>query len=543
MMMKNNFASFSKKLEPFYGSPSKRSLSTLFSYLLFRSNIFFVQLSYFLTLSLVGYLALSVFTKPRTSSSTHPFIPNELDLFFTSVSAATVSSMSTIEMEVLSNSQLIILTILMLLGGEAFISMLGIQIERSKFPKHQNTDTTITVNDMKNSKSILEQIELYSISHSCPEKDEYSNNLFDIHNNNESLKNNSVRYLGYVVLGYLILVHLVGSALLSSYISLFSSAREVLNTKGIKTQTFSVFTIVSTFANCGFVPTNENVIVFKRNSGLLLILISQILLGNTLYPVCLRLIIWSLGKITKRREFGYLLRNCKEIGYDHLLSSVQSTLLALTVFGFILVQLILFCSLEWNSEAMDGMTFYQKFVAALFQVVNSRHAGESVVDISTISSAILVLFVVMMYLPPYTSFFPINYKDHQKKVSSDDNNTSTGHGRKTLLLECFIVSPLSYLSIFVILISITERKNMKNDPLNFNVLNVIIEVVSAYGNVGFSTGYSCKRRLQQEGDCTDRYYGFSGKWSSEGKFILIIVMFFGRLKKFSFKGGKAWKLS
>ncbi|XP_030496132.2 sodium transporter HKT1 [Cannabis sativa] len=529
MVMMNNFASFSKKLDLYSDSPNRSRTSTLFRHLLFRSNPLFIQLTYFLTISLVGYLALSVFTKPRTSQ---PLIPKQLDLFYTSVSATTVSSMSTIEMEVFSNSQLIILTILMLLGGEVFVSMLGIQIERSKLPKHQTTAVDPT------------KIELHSISNAaCPDNnnDRYSNNLLDIDINNESLKNNSIKYLGYVVLGYLVFVHLVGSALLSSYITLSSSASKVLNTKGIKTQTFSVFTIVSTFANCGFVPTNENMIVFKKNSGILLILISQILLGNTLYPVCLRLVIWSLGKITKRREFGYLLRNCKEIGYDHLLSSVRSTLLGLTVVGFIMVQLVLFCSLEWNSEAMDGMTLYQKFVAALFQVVNSRHAGESVVDISTISSAILVLFVIMMYLPPYTSFLPINYKDQQKKILSHDNNNSIG-GRKSLL-ECFMFSPLSYLSIFIILISITERKNMKDDPLNFNVLNVIIEVISAYGNVGFSTGYSCKRRLHQGGDCVDRCYGFSGKWSSQGKFILIIVMFFGRLKKFSLKGGKAWKLS
>lgn len=363
------FACLGKKLVHFCRYSCNKISQLIFR---FHVNPFFVQLSYFIVFSLLGYLALKV-SKPRTTS----FRPKEIDVFFTSVSATTVSSMSTIEMQVFSNTQLIIMTFLMFFGGEVFTSLLGLQLAKFNMSKnHETTSTTIVNSDGKKLETDVE--------HGIKSVDSLTTY-------------SSIKFLGFVVMGYLFIVNLVGSCLVGLYIILVPSARKVLESKGLYIPTFSVFTTVSTFTNCGFIPTNENMVVFKKNSGLLLLLIPQVLMGNTLYPPCLLFVIWVLKKATKRAEFGYVLKNYRDMGYSHLLPGPDhAARLAVTVFGFILIQFILFFSMEWSSGAMDGMNSYQKLVGSLFLSVNSRHAGESVVDLSTISSAILVLFVLMM---------------------------------------------------------------------------------------------------------------------------------------------------
>lgn len=522
--MKFDFT-FSKKTGHSYG----RFMASLLNVVVFQMNPFWIHLCYFIIVSIVGFSALK-FTKPKSIS----FSPKNFDLFFTSVSASTVSSMSVIDMEVFSNAQLIILTSLMFLGGEVFTSMLSLQSQ-----KHRIINSEGTMESKAHSVNSSDQMELGLVSqlHSSTNIIKIQTGQMEISTNNKHYNFESLKCLGYVVLVYLLVIHISGTVLVYSYMKVISSARQILEKKGLQTFIFALFTTVSTFSNCGFVPTNENMTVFKKNSGLLLLLVPQVLLGNTLYPSCLRFMIWVLHKITKREEYGYLLENSVKMGYDYLLSTLHSCLLAVTVFGFIVVQFVLFCYVEWSSEAMDGLNSYEKFVGSLFQTTNSRHTGETIVDLSIISPAILVVFLVMMYLPPQTCFIPAIGCDEDKK-----------HVRKCKkkakkIVDYFLFSQLSYLVISIILICVAEGQKMREDPLNFNVLNITVEVISAYGNVGFSTGYSCGRQLKPADSCKDRWFGFSGKWSNKGKLILILVMFLGRLKKFNMKGGRYWKLS
>ncbi|KAL2458196.1 Sodium transporter HKT1 [Forsythia ovata] len=312
-------------------------------------------------------------------------------------------------MEVFSNSQLIVMTILMFIGGEVFTSMVGLHMKRSKIIKVWKSEGRVTSVDSypasPRPSDFLDQIELsiVTIPDSGITRFESQNDVLSSYNtNNPFVKYNAIKFLGFLVLGYLLVMQILGIASVLIYLALISSAKDVLRKKGLKTLTFAIFTVVSTFASCGFVPTNENMIVFSKNSGLLWILIPQVLLGNTLFPSFLRFSIWVLGKKFKKDEANYLLKKTAEIGYLHLLPGMHSSFLVATVVGFVFL--------------------------------------------------------------------------------------------------------------------------------------------GAYGNVGFTTGYSCDRELKSDPNCVNKWYGFSGKWSDEGKLILIIVMFFGRLKKFNMNGGQPWKL-
>ncbi|MCL7047999.1 hypothetical protein MKW94_025181, partial [Papaver nudicaule] len=471
------------------GKSFRSFIPCLYRYLILNFKSFWFQLCYFICVSLMGCLTLSVL-KPRTSSSSSSpgsfSPPGYLDMFFTSVSATTVSSMSTVEMEVFSNNQLVVLTVLMFLGGEVFTCFLEIQAEKSKLiierNKKEGNNTNSVVHDdpqveleelESNGSYVNESTCSYSInvSHNTIQSITHSGNTSD-----EDLKYNSVKYLGRVLLGYLIAFLGGGSILVYIYMKFVTSANEVLKSKGIDPLTFSIFSIISSFVNCGYIPTNENMVVFRKNSTLLLLLIPQVLFGNTLFPACLRLVLWVLGRFSTRDELHYMLKsNEKNSAKEPLIiSTVKSLYLVATVLGFILVQFILFCSLEWNSDGLYGMNSYQKVIGALFQTVNSRHAGENIIDLSTISPAILVVFVVMMYLPPYTSFLPLVVDDEQSMTGCCDRKRK--HKRRRII-DNLLFSQLSYLVIYITMICIIERKKLKDDPLNYNVLNITIEVI------------------------------------------------------------------
>ncbi|KAK1685335.1 hypothetical protein QYE76_046183 [Lolium multiflorum] len=494
-----------------------------------RLGSLLVHVAYFLAVSWLGYLLLA---QIRFRSGR----PRGIDLFFTAVSAATVSSMSTVEMEVFSNGQLLVLTALMLVGGEVFLSLLGLASKWSKLRRRQAANKSRRVESHDDKGAEFEtRVPVAAEDIDNPTSTITDETSIGIPMDAKRLRRDPVRSLFFVVLAILLAVHVLGAVAVAAYIYRSPGARRTLRGKALNVWTFAVFTTVSTFSSCGYMPNNENMVVFKRDTGLQLLLVPQALVGNTLFPALLSACVRAVAAATRRPELVEMTKKGRELtGYYHFLPARRCVMLAATVVGLVGVQVAMVCGMEWGG-ALQGMGPWEKVSNALFLAVNSRHTGESTIDISTLATAILVLFVLMMYLPPYTTWFPF------EESSSTKGRLEESQGIR--LLKSTVLSQLSYLTIAVITICITERAKLKEDPLNFNLLSIVVEVVSAYGNVGFSMGYSCSRQINPDELCTDRWTGFVGRWSDSGKLILILVMLFGRLKKFSMKGGKAWKLS
>ncbi|GAB7353165.1 hypothetical protein MBLNU459_g3696t3 [Dothideomycetes sp. NU459] len=367
-------------------------------------------------------------------------------------------------------------------------------------------------------------------------------------------------YLSWIVPLYFFLWQLIGCIGLAAYVAL--NRPSTARTNGLNPWWVGAFNGVSAFNNSGMSLLDANMVAFQTSYYMMLTMGLMILAGNTCYPIFLRLIIYTLWRLTPESDAWRDNRNTLQFLLDHprrcytnLFPSQHTWWLAFAVLVLNGTDWAAFEILNIGNDALNSaLSTNIRVIDGLFQALAVRSGGFYVVSIPSLRISLQVLYVIMMYISVYPVVITMRnsnvYEERSLGIYADQPNysdkgpqdESVGSNKlwRSLAglkrrwtdradvpdgapdqfirqqLRAQLAHDLWWIVLAVFLIMIVEGSQFNDNPAVFSVFNVIFEVVSAYGTVGISVGVPWAA------------YSFCGAWHTLSKLILCAVMLRGR---------------
>lgn len=259
------------------------------------------------------------------------------------------------------------------------------------------------------------------------------------------------------------------------------------------------FASVSATTNAGFDITGSSLVPFANDYFVQSINILLLTLGAIGFPVLIEL---KAFLFNKDKFFRFTL---------------YTKLTTLTFFFLMLLGTILILLLEFN-HFFKGKEWHEAFFYAFFQSSTTRNGGLATMDVSQFSEPTLLVISFLMFIGASpssvgggvrTTTFALNVlhiyhfakgkktiKIFKREIHEEDVN-------KSVIVTMMAVG-LCFMA--VILLSISEK---------FTLMQIIFEVCSAFGTTGLSMG-------------------ITPELSTFGKYVIIALMFIGRIGILSF---------
>jgi trk system potassium uptake protein TrkH len=274
----------------------------------------------------------------------------------------------------------------------------------------------------------------------------------------------------------------------------------------------ALFHAVSAFCNAGFSLFSTSLMQWKGDWGINLVFIVLIVIGGIGFSVFIEL----KNYLKKCFRFRKPPRDCAPSWYTGI---VVRTSLFLILFG-------------WTTLYAAEFVGYNRMIAlddailtALFQSVTSRTAGFNTLDIGQMTNVSLIILLFLMFIggAPGSCAGGIKVTTYRVLIAAI---ASQLRGKKQTIIGRFAVSEtavrksmvlfvLAVMIIFlaVFLLDFTEGGDMPHEMVRGQYLEILFESVSAFSTVGLSTG-------------------LTPRLTTSGKWIIIVLMFIGRLGPF-----------
>lgn len=289
---------------------------------------------------------------------------------------------------------------------------------------------------------------------------------------------------------------------------------------------WAFFTGCSAFMDLGFTLTSDSMNSFNTAIFPLLIMSFLIVIGNTGFPIMLRFCIWFAQLFVPRgsglwEELRFLLDHPRRC-FTLLFPSTATWWLFFILVVLNGVDLIFFIILDLGTGAVSDLPLNIRFLDGWFQAASTRTAGFSVVNLSAVHPAVQTSYLIMMYI----SVFPIAISVRRTNVyeekslglygsaNEEEGRNENGFSYVGAHLRRQLSFDLWYIFIGYFILTISEGPRLMSG--DFSMFAVLFEIVSAYGTVGLSLGY------------TGINASLCSQFSVVGKLVVIAMMVRGR---------------
>jgi trk system potassium uptake protein TrkH len=270
----------------------------------------------------------------------------------------------------------------------------------------------------------------------------------------------------------------------------------------------SVFHAVSAFCNAGFCLFADSFTKYQSDVSVNL---------NTMFLI----IIGGIGFLVVLEVYERYGGHGDRDGRPRKPFSLHARLTLLATSILIVAGAVFFFAVEYN-DILKGMNGPERILISVFQSVTARTAGFNTVDFSLLSNATLFFFMILMFIgaspgscgggiktTTVAVFFALVRSRLKGESDTMVMHRTIPKGTAARAVAVVISSGL-VITLMVIILLITQLGGVSHVQSRGMFLEYLFEAVSAFGTVGLSMGKTAGL-------------------DTVGKFVIIILMFVGRL--------------
>jgi trk system potassium uptake protein TrkH len=270
----------------------------------------------------------------------------------------------------------------------------------------------------------------------------------------------------------------------------------------------AIFHSVSAWNNAGFSLFKDNLMGYQSSPLVIITIGCLIIFGGIGYQVILDIYLWLRDGFIYQANRIIKKPSCVMFSLDFKVAT--STTLILLLVGTVALFLIEIR----NDSTLGQLNLSDQILAAWFQSVSTRTAGFNSIDIGKMTNAGLFIMIALMFIGASPGGTGGGIKTTTLRVLTSSTKAILQGKEEVLLYNRKIAVSLILKAVGVVFGSLatvivsTVVISLTDPELAF--IQILFEVVSAFGTVGLSTG-------------------ITGTVSTAAKLILILTMYIGRV--------------